>query len=164
MTSKLPRYLVAALLVAFTTQGFAQFGGSGGGMGGMGGGGRSRARGGDVPVERATVVPADLATAAALLRDHLLDIRLQLLITPEQSAAWSKFSDAVWSLAGHRGIRPAPPEEGASVVRAMSLRAAQAQERASQLQALATALDRLYAVLTPEQQRLADQQLAGAFP
>ena len=161
MTSKLPRYLVAALLVAFTTQGFAQFGGGGGGMGG---GGRSRARGGDVPVERATVVPADLATAAALLRDHLLDIRLQLLITPEQSAAWSKFSDAVWSLAGHRGIRPAPPEEGASVVRAMSLRAAQAQERASQLQALATALERLYAVLTPEQQRLADQQLAGAFP
>ena len=164
MKPTLPKYLLTALLVAFTTQGFAQFGGGGGGgMGGMGGG-RNRSRGAEAPAERATVVPADLATAAAQLRDHLLDLRLQLLITPEQSVAWSKFSDAVWSLAGHRGIRPAPPEEGASVVRAMSLRAAQAQERAAQLQTLASALERLYSVLTPEQQRLADQQLAGAFP
>ena len=67
MKPALPKYLLAALLVAFTTQGFAQFSGGGGGMGGMGGmgGGRNRSRGAEPPAERATVIPADLDPRAA---------------------------------------------------------------------------------------------------
>lgn len=168
MKKALTHTLLAALLVAFSASSFAQFGGGGGGMGGMGGGmgGGRRSRGADEGgAERmAAQRPQDLAGAAAMLRDHLLDMRLQLMITPSQSAAWASFSDAVWALAGHRNIRPAGPPEGENAAVGYRLRAQQAQETALRLQQLSAALDGLYAVLTPEQQRLADPQLVGALP
>ena len=165
--------MLAALLVAVSAPTCAQFGGGGsGGMGGMsgmggggGGGGGRRSRGGGDGTETSAVArPQDLASAAAQLRERLLDLRLQLMITPAQSAAWARFSDAVWALAGHRNIRPATPPDGENAAAAFRLRAQQAEQTALRLQALSTATDQLYALLTPEQQRLADPQLIGALP
>lgn len=168
MKTALSRYVLAATLIVVSTQCLAQFGGGGmggmSGMGGSGGGRRGQGTGRSAEDGGSPGRPVDLNAAAAVLRDRLLDMRLQLMITPEQAPAWSKFGDAVWSLAGHKGIRPAAPSDDLSAVEAFRLRASQAQERAMQLQALSTALQQLYAVLTPEQQRMADSQLAGALP
>jgi hypothetical protein len=164
MNPALKKHLLTAALLTTSIASFAQFSGGGMSGGGMGGGRSNRGGNSTDSAERATVRSPDLATAAAILRDRLFDMRLQLMITPEQAPAWSKFSNAVWNLAGHQGIRPAAPPEDQNAVQGFRLRAEQAQQRASQLQALSTALEQLYAVLTPEQQRLADPQLAGALP
>ncbi|QHI98142.1 hypothetical protein GT347_09160 [Xylophilus rhododendri] len=163
---KIPRPVLALVLVLATTCSHAQFGGGMGG-GGMGGGGKGRGqRGGGSGDEAAAVVqPQSPAEAAARLRERLLDLRLLLRITPEQGPAWTGFSNAVWNLAGHPSVRPAPEPDGrASALEVFRLKADQAEENARRLREFSQAADRLYAAMTPEQRLTADAQFVGAMP
>ena len=159
-THPLQRLALAAALIAFSGHSLAQFGG--GGMGG--GGGR---RGGARP-DTSTTPRSDSmstpATAASKVRDQLYDLRLQLMITPEQSAPWDRFSDVVWDMATHPGLASAAPGDDQTVVQVVQQRTAQAQDRARRLQGLSDALSKLYEVLTPEQQHVADRSLPAVIP
>ncbi|SEK02067.1 LTXXQ motif family protein [Variovorax sp. OK212] len=163
MKRPLQRFALAAALIAVSGHGFAQFGGGGGG--GMGGGGGRR---GARPDSSASPRTGDglstPATAAAKVRDKLYDLRLQLMITPEQSASWDRFSDAVWDMAGRAGMAAAASADDQTAVQFAQQRAAQAQDRARRAQAVSDALSTLYEALSPDQRHVADQNLPAVIP
>ena len=158
----LQRFALAAALLAVSGHSFAQFGG-GGGMGG-GGGGRRGARPDTSASPRTGDALSTPATAASKIRDKLYDLRLQLMITPEQSALWDRFSDAVWDLWPRGGLGSVPPVDEQNVAQLVQQRTAQAQDRARRMQSVSDALSKLYEALTPEQRHVADQNLASAIP
>jgi len=149
---------LAAALLATSGHAFAQFGGGGGG------GGRRGARPDTAASPRTGDGLATPATAASKVRDKLYDLRLQLMITPEQSAPWDRFSDAVWDLATRSGMASVPPMEEQTVVLLVQQRALQAQDRARRMQAMSDSLSKLYEALTPEQRHVANQNLAAVIP
>lgn len=154
----LRRFALAATLIAVSGYSFAQFGG------GMGGAGRRGARTDSTASPRGGESLSTPATAANKIRDKLYDLRLQLMITPEQSAPWDHFSDAVWELAGRGGMTSAAPSDDQTALQLVQQRTAQAQDRARHMQALSDALSKLYEVLTPEQRHVADQNLGAVIP
>ena len=156
----LQRFALAAALFAVSSHGFAQFGGGGG----MGGGGRRGARPDASASPRTGDALSTPGTAASKIRDKLYDLRLQLMITPEQSALWDRFSDAVWDLSTRGGPGSVPPVDEQNVAQLVQQRAAQAQDRARRMQSVSDALSKLYEALTPEQRHVADQNLASAIP
>jgi len=164
MTIKQPlrKFALAATLIAVSGYSFAQFGGGGGG--GMGGGGRRGARTDSSASPRTGDSLSTPATAAGKIRDKLYDLRLQLMITPEQSPQWDRFSDAVWDMAGRAGMTAAAPGDDQTAVQFAQSRAAQAQDRARRAQAVSDALSKLYDALSPEQQHVADQNLPAVIP
>lgn len=165
MTALRHRFAWAVLLAALSSHSFAQFGGGGGGMGGMGGGRRGRTA--DAP---ATSRPSDSAGGPAAqankIRDALYDLRVRLMITPEQGPLWDSFDRKVWDLVvkGSLGRAPAPPADDLTAAQAVQQRAAEAREKAVKLQDLADALTRLYDALSPEQRHVADQSLPALLP
>lgn len=165
MTIKRPlqKFALAATLIAVSGYSFAQF--SGGGGGGMGGGGGRRGARTDTPASSHTGDNLSTpATAAGKIRDKLYDLRLQLMITPEQSPQWDRFSDSVWDMAGHAGMAAAAPGDDQTAVQFAQLRATQAQDRARRAQAVSDALSKLYDALSPEQRHVADQNLSAVIP
>jgi hypothetical protein len=160
MNRSLQRLAIAAALVAMSGNGFAQFGGGGGGMGG----GRRGARTDSATSPRNGDGLSTPATAAGKIRDKLYDLRLQLMVTPEQSPLWDRFSDAVWDLTGRPGMTAAAPTDDLNAVQFAQQRATQAQDRARRLQAVSDALAKLYDTMTPEQRHTADQNLPGVIP
>ncbi|WP_176801265.1 Spy/CpxP family protein refolding chaperone [Variovorax sp. EL159] len=160
MKDTLRRFALAATLIAVSGYSFAQFGG--GGMGG--GGGRRGARTDSTASPRSSDSLSTPATAASKIRDKLYDLRLQLMITPEQSAPWDHFSDAVWELAGRSGMASAAPSDDQTALQLVQQRTAQAQDRARRMQAVSDALSKLYEALTPEQRHVADQNLGAVIP
>lgn len=158
MKRPLHRLALAAALLAVSTHGFAQFGGSG-----MGGG-RRGARPDSAAGPRNGDALSTPATAAGKVRDKLYDLRLQLMIEPAQSPLWDRFSDAVWELVGRGGMAGAPPSDEQTAVQFAQQRAAQAQERALRVQSVSDALSALYNALTPEQRHIADQNLPAVIP
>lgn len=163
MKHPLPRFALAAALLAVSGYSFAQFGGGGGGgMGGMGGGRR-----GARPDTSASPRGDNLstpATAAGKVRDKLYDLRLQLMIEPAQSKAWDRFTDAVWDTVGHGGMASAPPADDQTAVQFVQQRVALAQDRTRRMQAVGDALSALYETMTPEQRHIADQNLPAVIP
>ena len=160
MTRLRQKLALAVVLAAIGGQASAQFGG--GGMGGGRRGGRSA----DAPASTGRGSgdrPASPEMRASQLRDKLYDLRLRLLITPEQAALWDSFYAKVWDLSSRTWLAHATPEDQ-TAVQAMQQRAAEAQERATRLQDLNEAVGRLYAALTPDQRRIADQSLAATLP
>ncbi|MCR6475409.1 hypothetical protein NU688_04500 [Variovorax sp. ZS18.2.2] len=155
----LQRFALAAALFAVSSHSFAQFGGSG-----MGGGGRRGARPDASASPRTGDGLATPATAASQIRDKLYDMRLQLMITPEQSALWDRFSDAVWDLSTRGGLPGMPPPEGQTVAQLLQQRAAQAQDRARRMQTVSDALATLYEALSADQRNVADRNLAAVIP
>ncbi len=145
MKAPLQKFALAAALIAVSGYSFAQFGGGGG----MGGGGRRGTR---------------PDTSASKLREKLYDMRLQLMITPEQSALWDRFSDAVWDLSTRGGLASAAPRDDQTVAERVQQRATQAQDSARRMQAVSDALAKLYEALTPDQRHVADQNLASVLP
>lgn len=162
MNRSLQRLALAAALVAVSGQGFAQFGAGGGGPG-MGGG-RRGARPDSSAASRAGEGLTTPATAAGKIRDKLYDLRLQLMVTPEQSPLWDRFSDAVWELAGRPGMTAAASSDDLNAVQFVQQRAMQAQDRAHRMQAVSDALSKLYESMTPEQRHTADQNLPAVIP
>lgn len=160
MNRSLQRLALAAAFVAVSGHGFAQFGGGGGGMGG----GRRGARPDSSTSPRSGDGLNTPATASAKVRDKLYDLRVQLMITPEQSPLWDRFSDAVWDIASRTGMAAAPPADDLSAVQLAQQRAAQAQDRARRMQAVSDSLSKLYDAMTPEQRHTADQNLPAVIP
>lgn len=151
------------LLAVVSCHSFAQFGGGGGMGGGMGGGRRGRSAD-TPPASRANEQPTNPQAQANALRDKLYDLRLRLMITPEQTALWDAFYSKMWDIAAKGTMsRPATTED-VTAVELFQRRAADAKDRAARLQELADALDKLYAGLTPEQKHTADQALTGVLP
>jgi hypothetical protein len=161
MKAPLQKFALAAALIAVSGYSFAQFGG-GGGMGG--GGGRRGARPDTSASPRTGDGLSTPSTAASKIREKLYDMRLQLMITPEQSALWDRFSDAVWDLSARGGLADAPTRDDQSVAERVQQRAAQAQDGARRMQAVSDALAKLYEALSPDQRHVADQNLASVLP
>ncbi|QNK68042.1 Spy/CpxP family protein refolding chaperone [Variovorax sp. PAMC26660] len=161
MKKPLRRFALAATLIAVSGYSFAQFGGGGGGMGG---GGRRGARSDSTASPRTGDGLSTPATAASKIRDKLYDLRLQLMVTPEQSVLWDHFSDAVWDLAGRSGMASAAPADDQTALQFMQQRTAQAQDRARRMQTVSDALSKLYEAFTPEQRHVADQNLTAVIP
>jgi Spy/CpxP family protein refolding chaperone len=163
MMTKTPlqRFALAATLIAFSGHSLAQLGG------GMGGGGGRRGTRPDTSASPRTgdsMSTPTPATAASKVRDKLYDLRLQLMIAPEQSAPWDRFSDIVWDMATHPSLAGAAPGDEQTVVQVVQQRTAQAQDKARRLQGLSDALSKLYEALTPEQRHVADQNLPAVIP
>ncbi|VTU35873.1 Spy/CpxP family protein refolding chaperone [Variovorax sp. PBL-E5] len=158
MTRLRQKFAFAIVLAALSGHSFAQFGG-----GGMGGGRRGHS--GDAPAaSRSTEQASSPEMRANQIRDKLYDLRLRLLITPEQAALWDGFYNKVWDLAVKNSLAHAPAADDLTAVQALQQRVAEAQERAGRLQEIGDAAARLYAALTPDQRRVADQYLPPALP
>lgn len=91
-------------------------------------------------------------------------VKTELKITAEQEPAWQEFSTAVRELAGERtgyraGMRGHAGDDGNDVplVDRIDRRLAMMEQGTAHLRRMAAAVKSLYAELTPEQQRLADQ-------
>lgn len=156
------KLLVASLLAAWSVTSFAQYGGSG--MGSMGGGRRSR--GGDT----SNVSNTGSATSTPIARinqmvDKLYDLRIRLLITPEQSSTWDDFQAKAraWAEDVFRG-RMATATDEQSALQSMKFRLNEAQNRYARMESLNDSVKKLYAILTPDQQRIADQYLPPIIP
>lgn len=161
MKRPLQRFALAALLVAVSGHGFAQFGGGGGGTGG---GGRRGARTDNSSSQRTGDGLSTPATAAAKIRDKLYDLRLQLMITPEQSPQWDRFSDTVWDMASRAGMASAAPADDQTALQVAQQHAVLAADRARRAQSVSDALTKLYDALSPEQRHIADQNLPAVIP
>lgn len=133
-------------------------------MGNMGGGRRSR--GGDMP----TALNTGSTTSTPIARinqmvDKLYDLRIRLLITPEQSSTWDDFQAKAraWAEEAFRG-RMATATDEQSALRSMQLRLSETQNRYARMESLNDSVKKLYAILTPDQQRIADQYLPPIIP
>ena len=99
------------------------------------------------------------------MSDKLYDLRMRLLVTPAQSEAWNDFHAKVWAWSeeSFRG-RVATASSEQSALQAMQFRLGQTQSRYALMESLSDSVKKLYAVLSPEQQRTADQYLPPVIP
>ncbi len=148
--------MVAGVLAGLACSSYAQFGGGGGGMGGMGG-----MRGGG-PSERPLENAARAAPSREQINSKLYDLRLRLLITPEQSAAWENFRNKFTDLATARPRSPSALEMQTAQL-AMQYQLGMAQDRFTLMEMLYEAHKTLFASLSPDQQRAADQAIPPLF-
>ena len=143
--------LVAGVALAVAAVTYAQpFGGMGPGAGpGMG-------RGlGHGPM--ANVDPAAMADS------RLVELKTQLNITSEQETAWQAFADTTkQQAAGMQAMRAQVQTGSVTAPERMAQRASAMQQRAESMATISKAFNALYAVLTPEQKAIADQN-AGAM-
>lgn len=140
--------IAAALLLSATIAISQPFGGMGPGPGtGMGMGPRWAA--------------ADVTT---YVDARLADIKARLSTNTSQEGLWQDFAAQMKEQAQRRqGLRAQMWTGDANGPDRMALHAQVMQQRAAQMQVVATALDRLYAGLTAEQRTVADQLLAPRF-
>ncbi|MCJ0763522.1 Spy/CpxP family protein refolding chaperone [Variovorax terrae] len=151
---------VAATLALCASQVLAQFSS---GMGGMGGRrGRSADTSSSARPSDASAAPGSRAQQTV---DKLYDLRMRLLITPEQAPAWESFyaRTLAWANEAANGRRTSAVAEQ-SALQAVQLRLSETQNRYALMEDLADAAKKLYAQLTPEQQRTADQYLPPVIP
>ncbi len=91
---------------------------------------------------------------------HLADLKAQLKINTSQDAAWQAFAAQAKAQAASMHAMRAQMQEGAGTApERMAQRAAAMQQRADGMAAMANAFGALYAVLTPEQKAIADQNV-----
>jgi hypothetical protein len=145
--------MIAGVLAGLAFSSYAQFGGGMGGMGGMRRGGGGGAQG-----ER----PADSTSRAApsleQINAKLYDLRLRLLIKPDQSVAWEGFRNRYIDLAIARP-RSSSALEMQTAQLAMQYQLGLAQDRFTLVDLLSEAHKALIASLTPEQLAAADQTI-----
>lgn len=152
---------VAVVLALWGQASLAQFGGGAMG-GGMGAGPPSRGGGpggGARPDDKAAPAMSPLEQTL----DKLAELRARLLIAPEQAPAWESFQARVLDLAAalSRGHSVSAAQ---TALQTMQQRLSAAQNRYALMEDISDALKKLYAVLTPEQQKTADQWLPQAVP
>ena len=150
--------VVAGVALAVAAATYAQpFGGMGYGHGpgmGMGHGhGPSMAMGhGHGPMEGGD--PSVMADA------RLSDLKAQLKITTAQEAAWQTFAaQAKQQAASMQAMRAQMQASAGTAPEQMGQRATAMQQRAAGMATMANAFGALYAVLTPEQKAIADQNV-----
>jgi hypothetical protein len=144
------RLSAVAIAAALAIPASAQFGG------GMGGGMRRGGLGGERGMTRPGGAPAEAARVS--LADSLYQVRMRLLISPEQVPAWEGFYAAFMALDAPAAHSAAMSDEG-SAVRMLQQYLTVAQNRYARTEDLAERLKVLYAALTPDQQRTADEVL-----
>jgi hypothetical protein len=122
------------------------FGGPGGPGGGCDRGGYSqsqgdkRGRGKDVDIEQRVA-------------DRLDWIKYKLRITEKQEPAWKEFTDTIGKSAATMSER----REQRGAEKTVTERVKMMRDGAEQMTQVATAIEKMYKTLTPEQQKIADQ-------
>ena len=128
--------------------------GFGPGMGMRGGPGMGPGYGAHGPVDHAAVADGRLAYLKSALK-----------ITPAQESAWEAFAATSKAQAGSMdAMREKMWQGGASAPERAAARAEAMQQRATAMAAASKAIGGLYAVLTPEQKAIADQNLGQGGP
>lgn len=162
--------LAVAGLMMVAADTLAQLGGGfpGGGMGGGMGGGRSRGgasrdRQQQQPKQRPESQPE---AGANMLEQTIEELRIDLNLQPTQVPAWETYVSKARLLAGDiardRVLTSASTQSSALKLIDRSVDAARNQLAA--LEEVADAAKAFYALLTPEQQALADPRLAALVP
>jgi Spy/CpxP family protein refolding chaperone len=102
---------------------------------------------------------------AAVAEGRLAYLKSALKITPAQESAWDAFATTSKAQAASMdAIREKMWQSGASAPERAAARAEAMQQRATVMAASSKALGSLYAVLTPEQKAIADQNLGPGGP
>jgi hypothetical protein len=97
---------------------------------------------------------------AAMAESHLSDLKAQLKITSAQDSAWQTFAaQAKAQAASMQAMRAQMQQDTGTAPERMAQRATAMQQRAAGMATMATAFSALYAVLTPEQKAIADQNV-----
>lgn len=149
---------LALLLAGVAVDSNAQFGG------GMGGSGRiGRGKGADGQSGRPVENRSSTVSRQEQLSNQLFDLRMRLLITPEQTPPWEHFYASFVDLAFGTPKGSVAFAE-LSALQAMQRQLSLAQNRFARTENLLEATQGLYARLSPEQQRTADQWLPKLLP
>ena len=146
--------LVAGVSLALAAATFAQpYGGMGQGYGpGMGMGPGHGQMAGHGPMAG--------VDHAAMAESRLADLKTQLKITSGQEAAWQAFTAQAKQQAADMQAMRAQMQEGTGTApERMGQRATAMQQRAAAMATMTNAFNALYAVLTPEQKAIADQNV-----
>lgn len=110
--------------------------------------------------------PANTAPVAAAATPRPLEgLRNDLALTPQQLPLWQAYAgrlDAYTQL--HYRERPAPPAGTEAATKQLARLVDQQQNRLAALEDIERAAADLYALLTPEQRKLADQRLMSTLP
>jgi len=89
---------------------------------------------------------------------RLRDLKVQLKITPAQEAAWEAFAaEAKQQAASMQAMRARMQTSAGTAPEQMGQHATAMQQRAASMATMATAFGALYAVLSPEQKAIVDQ-------
>ena len=89
---------------------------------------------------------------------HLSDLKTQLKITPAQESAWQTFAAQAKQQAVSMQAMRAQMQEGTGTApERMAQRTTMMQQRSAAMATMTDAFNALYAVLTPEQKAIADQ-------
>jgi hypothetical protein len=106
--------------------------------------------------------PGRGAGPAAHAEAHLAFLKTELKITGDQEAAWQAYATQMKQQAESMQARFAQAGSAAqSAPDRMQQRAEFARQRVAAMESMSTAMKNLYAVLTPEQQAIADQHFGG---
>lgn len=143
---------IAIVLAGIGFNSYAQFGGAGGS------GGMRHSRGGDSQGSKANEVSGRSSSRLEQVNNKLYDLRIRLLITPDQSPAWEKFRAGFIDLATYGGSGQSNPDEQ-TALQATQRQLDTAQNRFVLAENLNDASKALFAALSPDQQRMADQLL-----
>jgi Spy/CpxP family protein refolding chaperone len=100
---------------------------------------------------------------AALVDSRLSDMKTVLKITPAQETAWQGFAaTAKQQAVSMQAARAQMWDSAGTAPDQMALRTQMMQQRIASMATMTTALNALYAVLTPEQKAIADQNFGMA--
>ena len=112
----------------------------------------------EAPSTRGNASPAATLSRGEQLANGLYDFRVRLLVTPEQSPAWEAFHARFMELAASWSrVQSSATEQ--SALEAMQRQLSAAQDCYTLTENLAEATKVLYAALSVEQRRTADQML-----
>jgi hypothetical protein len=95
---------------------------------------------------------------ATMVDSHLANMKTQLKITTDQESAWQTFATvAKQQAAGMQALHTQMRDTTSTAPDRMALHAQAMQQRAAGMATMSDAFKALYAVLTPEQKAIADQ-------
>ena len=154
--------VVAGVSLAIAAATFAQpYGGMGQGYGpGMGQGYSPGMGMGPGHGPRAGHGPMAGVDHAAMAESRLADLKAQLKISSAQETAWQTFAAQAKEQAASRQAMRARMQDGTGTApERMEQRATAMQQRAAAMPTMTKAFNALYAVLTPEQKTIADQNV-----
>ena len=103
------------------------------------------------------------ADPSTMVDSHMADMKVQLKITPAQESAWQAFTAAAkQQAAGMQALRAQMWDNTGTAPDRMALRSQMMQQRATSMTTMTNAFNALYAVLSPEQKAVADQNFGMA--
>ena len=167
LVRRLSRLMLVPLALAVAADAMAQFGG--GGMGGMGGGMRgsrgSRDRSASPEPRQPKEAPAS-ESGVILLEQTIEELRTDLRLQPTQIPAWEAYIARARLLASDlsRERMQSTAATQTSALKRIDRSIDAARNRLAALEEVADSAKAFYALLTPEQQMIADPRLAALVP